>query len=216
MQEIRNPFSFYAGLDGLALELGYIRIGNINTDPDVLANQKAVYWDEAGTIPAAQPIRTLAGYPDRDGSPGRLYVSGQYSIRVRNSQSVQVFYSQVAGEEESATAGQPYFLHIQFLGDSPDPQQVVAKHLFGRDVDFATDLPDLAWFHVGTVPSDDCVFSMRYDGTEYGTLTIDTAGDLFIECDALTAEQGHRWSLVAPDAGTDLADIGGTIEGETA
>jgi hypothetical protein len=216
VQEIRNPFSFYAGLDGLALELGYIRIGNENTDPDVIANQKAVWFDAAGTQAAAQPIRTLAGYPDRDGSPARLYVEGPYSIRVRNAAGEQVFYAQSAGEAEAVGAGQPYFMHVQFLGDSPSAQQVVSKHLFARDVSFETDLPDLAWFHVGTAPTGDCVFSMRYDGTEYGTLTIDTAGDLFVECDALEAEQGHYWTLVTPDAGTDLAVIGGTIEGETA
>jgi hypothetical protein len=51
-----------------------------------------VFWDAALTIPAANPVRTVGGYPSRAGTASRLYVSTDtYSITVRNRNSVLVF-----------------------------------------------------------------------------------------------------------------------------
>lgn len=90
MQQIGNPFAYFAGLDGRALELGKIYIGVAGQDPQT--NPQNVYWDEAGTQIAAQPIRTAAGTPMNNGTPARIYVSGSFSIRVRTQSDVQVFY----------------------------------------------------------------------------------------------------------------------------
>jgi hypothetical protein len=55
-----------------------------------------VYWDAGLTIAAAQPIRTLAGYPSNNGTPARIYTGSDYSIRVQ-SKNGSVVYSSVNG-----------------------------------------------------------------------------------------------------------------------
>jgi hypothetical protein len=76
------PFDVYTGLDGLPIDAGSIYVGVANQNPEIAP--VSVYWDEANTIPAAQPIATLHGYPSRSGTPARIYVSGDYSITVRD------------------------------------------------------------------------------------------------------------------------------------
>jgi hypothetical protein len=214
VQQIPNPYPIYLGLDGLALELGYIYIGLENQDPQT--NPQTVYWDEAGTQTATQPIRTLAGYPDRSGSPAQMFTSGKYSIRVRDSLGNQVFYLPSAGSLESVSAGQPYLIHTQFLGDPPAVQQIVMKHVFGLAVSLETDLPAAAYFHVGTVPGSDCHFDMLKNSISFGTLTINTSGALSVVCTAADFDIGDRFELKSPSGSTSLADIAGVIIGTTA
>jgi hypothetical protein len=88
---VQPPFPIFTGIDGQPLENGYIWIGAANLDPE--GNPIAVYWDSALTIPAPQPIRTVSGYPARAGSPARLYVGQDYSIRVRDKNGTLVYAS---------------------------------------------------------------------------------------------------------------------------
>tara|TARA_R110000868_G_scaffold192267_1_gene436645 strand:+ start:1507 stop:1992 length:486 start_codon:yes stop_codon:yes gene_type:complete len=88
---IQPPYPAFAGTDGLPLENGYIWIGTVNLNPQV--NPIAVYWDAALTIPAAQPIRTLNGYPMYQGTPSRFYTASDYSILVQNSKGSLVYSS---------------------------------------------------------------------------------------------------------------------------
>lgn len=88
---IQPPYPVFAGTDGLPLENGYIWVGTVNLNPQV--NPIAVYWDAALTIPAAQPIRTLNGYPGYQGTPSRFYVGSDYSIQVLNSKGSVVYTS---------------------------------------------------------------------------------------------------------------------------
>lgn len=89
--EVQPPYPAFAGTDGLPLENGYIWIGAVNLSPQV--NPIAVYWDAAQTIAAPQPIRTLNGYPSRNGTPARFYVASDYSIQVLNSKGSVVYTS---------------------------------------------------------------------------------------------------------------------------
>jgi hypothetical protein len=93
---IQVPYPAFTGIDGLPLENGYIWIGTVNLNPQV--NPIAVYWDASLTIPAAQPIRTLNGYPAYQGTPARLYVNSDYSIQVLNSNGSLVYSSPTATE----------------------------------------------------------------------------------------------------------------------
>ena len=61
-----------------------------------------MYWDAALTLPAAQPIRTLAGYPSNSGTPARLYVNSDYSIRVMNKNGSTVYSAPAATERYSS------------------------------------------------------------------------------------------------------------------
>lgn len=72
MSYIIPPVPSFASRDGAPLENGYIFIGKA---PDARDNPIAVYWDEALTIPAEQPIRTLAGYPTYQGKASQLYIA---------------------------------------------------------------------------------------------------------------------------------------------
>lgn len=88
--EINPPFQVFTDVDGEPLEDGFIHIGAVNQNPQAVP--VAVYWDSALTIPAAQPIRTLGGYPSRSGTPSRMYVSeSEYSISVSNKNGTLIF-----------------------------------------------------------------------------------------------------------------------------
>jgi hypothetical protein len=56
-----NPRPIFLDGRGALLDAGYIYYRDVGTDPEVEANQIAVFWDKALTIPAAQPLRTLGG-----------------------------------------------------------------------------------------------------------------------------------------------------------
>jgi hypothetical protein len=71
-------------------------IGQANLDPQT--NPISVFFDAALTIPAAQPIRTISGYPANAGTPGRLYVNSDYSIRVQDSKGSLVYSAPAATE----------------------------------------------------------------------------------------------------------------------
>jgi hypothetical protein len=88
---VQAPFEFFTDKTGRPLASGYLYIGYQNQDPERFP--QPVYFDEDGTVAAPNPIRTnVAGYPaDSAGNPQRLYVSGNYSIRVRDSNQNQVF-----------------------------------------------------------------------------------------------------------------------------
>ena len=87
---IVSPFPFFTDTTGAPLEGGYIFIGQSNLNPETAPVN--VFWDSALTIPAAQPVRTVGGYPSRAGTPSRFYsATDTYSITVRNKNRVLVF-----------------------------------------------------------------------------------------------------------------------------
>lgn len=94
---VQPPFPFFTDSDGTALQDGYIWIGEANLDPQV--NPIGVYLDVALTLPAAQPIRTQSGHPVYGGTPVRLYVDSDYSIRVMNKNGSLVYSAPVAPSE---------------------------------------------------------------------------------------------------------------------
>lgn len=97
---IQPTYPIFTETDGLPLENGYIWLGTANLDPQ--GNPINVYWDAALTIQAGQPIRTLNGYPSRNGTPARLYVNSDYSIRVQDSKGSLVYSAPEALERYSA------------------------------------------------------------------------------------------------------------------
>lgn len=93
MPEVRNPIEIFRDVDGSPLEGGFIYIGAENQDP--VSNPIAAYWDEACTITAAQPIRTIGGMPARAGAPAKVFTAAAYSLMVKNKSGQIVLY--VAG-----------------------------------------------------------------------------------------------------------------------
>ena len=89
---ITPPFETFRDVDGNPLDAGYIFVGVENLEP--VTNPQAAYWDIALTIPAAQPIRTIGGYPSRAGTPASIYCAADYSILVRSKNGGLVYSAQ--------------------------------------------------------------------------------------------------------------------------
>lgn len=110
---IQPTYPIFTDIDGQPLEDGYLWIGAANLDPQV--NPITVYWDEALTITAAQPIRTLAGYPSNSGTPARLYVNSDYSIRVMNKKGSAIYSAANATERYSSAVVDVTLASLDFL-----------------------------------------------------------------------------------------------------
>ncbi len=95
---INPPFQVFTDLDGKPLEAGFIYIGEENENP--VTNPIEVFWDSDGAYPAAQPIRTLAGYPSRNGTSGNIFINlgaySDYSILIRNKRNELIYQSTAA------------------------------------------------------------------------------------------------------------------------
>lgn len=86
-----TPFRQFFDLDGSPLSNGYLYYGVADQNPEIAPI--TVYWDTAGTIPAVQPIRTVNGYPTRNGTPAAVYASGDYSLTVRSQRRELVSFN---------------------------------------------------------------------------------------------------------------------------
>jgi hypothetical protein len=97
-----SPFPVYLDNDGKPLTGGYVYFGTSGANPET--TPQTVYWDEALTIPAAQPLRTLNGFFVRNGTPANVYLAAVYSITVRNKNRVLLYSSLVNVGLPSSTA----------------------------------------------------------------------------------------------------------------
>lgn len=87
------PIPQFYDIDGTPLNNGSIYIGLPNQNPQILAQQVSLFWDEAGTIAASQPIQTIGGFAARSGAPSRFYAAAStYSIAIYNKRSNLVTY----------------------------------------------------------------------------------------------------------------------------
>ena len=87
---IQVPFPVFQGRDGQPLDNGYVWIGVANLQPQT--NPVVAYFDEALTIIAAQPLRTINGYISNSGTPAQIYVDGvNFSILVQDSKGSMVY-----------------------------------------------------------------------------------------------------------------------------
>jgi hypothetical protein len=84
------PFDQFFGLDGKPLENGYVYIGVVGLDP--VTNPVPIFYDASLTIPAPNPMRTIAGYVAKAGAPTNVFTSGNYSTKVTDKNNVQVYY----------------------------------------------------------------------------------------------------------------------------
>lgn len=88
--QIASPFQQFFDRDGSPLDNGFVYVGVANQNPET--NPLTVYFDDALTIPAAQPLRTSNGYIVRNGSLARLYTSQEdFSLTVREKNGVLVY-----------------------------------------------------------------------------------------------------------------------------
>jgi hypothetical protein len=87
---ISVPYPVFSGQDGLPLDNGYVWIGTANLYP--ITNPIAVYFDEALTIQATQPLRTINGFISNAGTPAQVYVDAvNFSILVQDSKGTMIY-----------------------------------------------------------------------------------------------------------------------------
>jgi len=87
---IQVPFPVFNDRDGQPLDNGYVWIGAPNLPPQT--NPVNIYFDEALTILAPQPLRTINGYISNAGTPAQVYVDGvNFSILVQDSKGSMVY-----------------------------------------------------------------------------------------------------------------------------
>jgi len=107
---IQSPYSFFSDRDGSPLQSGYLYFGVAGLPAET--NPTTVYFDDALTIPAPQPIRTRNGFPYNNGTPAIIWTAADVSLTVKNSQSATVFtsltnattYSQIQAAEAAILA----------------------------------------------------------------------------------------------------------------
>jgi hypothetical protein len=102
MTEIVTPFAQFFDTNGAPLNNGAIFIGTAYLDAQT--NPIPVFWDDAFTIPAAQPIRTLNGYAVRNGAPARIFCNADnFSMTVQTSTGRTVWSVQDATSESKTS-----------------------------------------------------------------------------------------------------------------
>lgn len=107
-----SPFPLYFDNNGRPLDGGSLHFGKPGANPET--DPVTMYWDRAGTQPAAQPVRVKNGYPVRNGTPAELFSPDPFSLNVRNAAGQLMFY-----QPRGATSGSLYFNVIDFgaVGD---------------------------------------------------------------------------------------------------
>lgn len=90
MSVILNPVEQYFDLEGEPLQNGYLYFGEVYGNP--VTQPVMVYFDPEFTLPAAQPVRTVNGYPVRNGTATGIYAPVDVSILVQNKNREQVIY----------------------------------------------------------------------------------------------------------------------------
>lgn len=177
-----SPFPQYFDTDGSPLTGGAIYFGAANQNPET--NPVTVYWDAAGTQPAAQPIDTLNGYAVRNGTPAIIYATGDYSITVRNRRNATVFY---AGSSLIFNVGSQIYSDLASTSDASKSAGQVG-HNYALNYAAGT---------VGAVLNDVCV-NVKMFGAKLDNVTDDTAA---FRSAALWLTDGRK--LIIP-AGTAL------------
>ena len=84
------PFPVFQDRDGHPIDNGYVYIGTAYLDAQT--NPVQVYFDEALTIQAAQPLRTINGYVSNAGTPAKLYVNSvNFSIKLLDAKGTLIY-----------------------------------------------------------------------------------------------------------------------------
>jgi Right handed beta helix region len=88
-QSVTEPIPQFHNRDGQPLDGGFIYVGQAGLDAQ--ANQIQLYLDPALTVPLAQPVQTLNGYPSNGGTPVAFYAAvGDFSIKLLDAQGLLV------------------------------------------------------------------------------------------------------------------------------
>jgi hypothetical protein len=159
MTLIPFPVPVFFDTNGEALEDGYVYIGE--SGMDARANPVAVFYDVDLTIPAAQPIRTLNGYPAYQGAPSRLWIAEtECSVTVldRYQRNILVNAPIASGDESNpmvnslAALTDPGADRILFWDESDNNLQwlQLGSNLSFSGTTLNVTIPSTGWTLIGT------------------------------------------------------------------
>lgn len=139
MSAILNSIEQYFDLDGSPLQNGYLYFGEIYGNP--ITNPVVVYFDAEYTIPAAQPVRTVNGYPVRSGTATGIYAPDSVSTLVQNSKKEQIIYI-ASSEIDTAQNNVEYRLTDKILTPDDNNKTFIALSPFIQTLTAAVVLGD--------------------------------------------------------------------------
>lgn len=123
---ITSPLPQFFDLDGEPLQDGQLFFGAVGQNPET--NPITVYWDEAVTQPAAQPVPTVNGYIVRgsstSGTPTLIYATAAFSLTVRDRRGRQVLY---VADSSKLTNDQTLQNQINALANADGSQRIGEK-----------------------------------------------------------------------------------------
>lgn len=91
---VAQPHLYMGDTKGRPLDAGKIYFGEPNKDPEFYPIN--VFYDEALTVAAPQPIRTMGGFLNANGQMTEVYaLESEYSVKVLDSYNRLVFYQPI-------------------------------------------------------------------------------------------------------------------------
>lgn len=182
MQSIQSPLPQFFDLDGSPLDAGYIYIGTAGSNAET--SPVALFWDLDGTQPAAQPLRTVAGYVARAGKAALVFVSTlNYSLTVRDRN------------------GRLIYSTLSIVPTSSSTDAVVSALYFTGDLDTGLEHPADGTIVVKT----NGVEAYRFNPSGSITQAIPTGGDFqVIGSTAAGAESALRLNQSQASSGISL------------
>lgn len=182
MQSIQSPLPQFFDLDGSPLDAGYIYIGTAGSNAET--SPVALFWDLDGTQPAAQPLRTVAGYIARAGKAALVFVGTlNYSLTVRDRN------------------GRLIYSTLSIVPTSSSTDAVVSALYFTGDLDTGLEHPADGTIVVKT----NGVEAYRFNPSGSITQAIPTGGDFqVIGSTAAGAESALRLNQSQASSGISL------------
>jgi hypothetical protein len=171
---ISNFIQFF-DKDGDPLDDGSIFIGEVNQNPET--HPQLIYWDEDATQPIAQPLKTTNGYIYRAGTPAQVFVTGEYSMTIRNKQSEVVIYAPKCNIFPSSADA----------SKKPTTIANIADLRAATAVTLSSSCAQVVGYYSPTIYSepDQGGGFFIYDSTD--TLSTDNGGTIIVDAD------GRRW-----------------------
>jgi hypothetical protein len=192
MLPVEPAFNLYTNLNGNPLDDGYVYYGLPNQNP--ITSPVVVYWDAAGTQPAAQPLRTVNGYIVRAGTPANVFFNGEYSQIVQDSAQRLVYFAPNSSDFSIVGYVNSF---IANLANTSDADKGAA--LIGRGVQVIDSIAALKQLLI-TSASDYAYITgyfSAYDGGA-GWYRLDASDVVSADngCTVIVAVDGGRWKLV--------------------
>lgn len=92
MTVLTNPNPVFYDGRGIPLTGGYVYVGAADADPETTPIN--IFWDEALSVPAEQPLRTIGGLIVNGVTPAAVFFAQtDFSLRVTDANGVLVSYS---------------------------------------------------------------------------------------------------------------------------